>query len=47
MFLDYQAACQYVQLLNSRNVRLRFGVEQVLAWQGSSHRYVYVVALLK
>ena len=47
MFLDYMSAVRAAQLLNSRNIRLRFGVEQVLAWQGSSHRYVYVVALLK
>lgn len=47
MFHDYLSACQYAQLLNSRNIRLRFGVKQVLAWQGSTPRYVYVITLLQ
>ena len=46
MFLDYQAACRYAQLLDAHGVRQRVGVRHIQLWHGSTFRTLYQVISL-
>ena len=46
MFLDYQTACRYAQMLNSRGVHPRVGVRHITVQRGSIVQTFYRVVSL-